>query len=350
MPPERCTNKVGLMFNTATTLFPSATRTWGYLLVLVLCIAASSRAGATAVENQGSANEVPPVTDPTPLLAGAYSVLTSHAFKMAASGTASIIHPGADVCRRVAGRLASVRETDCQSPGLAISGGLSVNGLPILIKTYPPRTHRRPLGRVLLIGGIHGDELSSVSIVVHWMRILDRHHSGMFHWQVVPLLNPDGLLHDKARRMNANGVDLNRNFPTPNWRAASEHYWVARTRRNPRRYPGPMPLSEPESRWLARQIEQFQPDVIVAVHAPLGVLDFDGPRRAPRRLGHLHLDPLGTYPGSLGNYAGVQKNIPVITVELPSAGIMPTPAQVDHIWMDLVAWLKRNIEIRVPNS
>ena len=33
------------------------------------------------------------------------------------------------------------------------------------------------LGRVLLIGGIHGDEYSSVTIVFKWLSILDRHHS-----------------------------------------------------------------------------------------------------------------------------------------------------------------------------
>jgi murein tripeptide amidase MpaA len=31
----------------------------------------------------------------------------------------------------------------------------------------------------------------------------------------VPVLNPDGMLAAKPRRVNANGVDLNRNFPTP---------------------------------------------------------------------------------------------------------------------------------------
>ena len=249
-----------------------------------------------------------------------------------------------EVCLRVAGKLSSVKKGDCVQNELVKSGGVSIGGLPIILKEYPPTKKRRPRGRVLLIGGIHGDELSSISIVFNWMRTLNKHHSGLFHWHVVPLLNPDGLLGGKPQRMNKNGVDLNRNFPTDNWHAESERYWVGKTRRNPRRYPGPDPLSEPESQWLAQEIANFKPDAIVSVHAPYGILDFDGPRTAPKRLGHLHLNLLGTYPGSLGNYAGMQKDIPVVTIELPYAGIMPTEAQMSNIWVDLVRWLSRNVD------
>jgi len=181
------------------------------------------------------------------------------------------------------------------------------------------------------------------------MRTLNKHHSGLFHWKVVPVLNPDGLLRKKARRVNANGVDLNRNFPTPEWEdQALNNYWIRRTYRNPRRYPGPAPLSEPESRWLAEEIERFRPDAIVAVHAPHGIVDFDGPPEGPMRLGHLHLNLLGTFPGSLGNYAGVQKNVPVITIELPYAGIMPTDRKSRRIWGDLVRWMRENLPKDIP--
>ena len=247
-------------------------------------------------------------------------------------------------CRKIARKLGSVKLDDCKGKDFRATGGVSVEGSPIIYKEYPPVGQREPIGRVLMIGGIHGDEYSSISIMFNWMRTLNKHHSGLFHWRIVPLMNPDGLLRKKPQRMNANGVDLNRNFPTPNWKAESEKYWVQRTQRNPRRYPGQLPLSEPESQWLAHEIETFKPDVIVAVHAPYGILDFDGPRQeAPKRLGHLHLNVLGTYPGSLGNYAGIQKEIPVVTIELPYAGIMPTAAQISSIWTDLVGWLRNNM-------
>ncbi len=249
-------------------------------------------------------------------------------------------------CRRIAAKLGSVGLEDCLQSGLRISGARSVHGTPILVQEYPPLRSRRPRGRVLLFGGIHGDEYSSVSIVFKWMQVLDRHHSGLFHWRVAPLLNPDGLLRASSQRMNARGVDLNRNFPCPDWHAATRDYWVRRTSRNPRRYPGSGPLSEPESRWLAAEIERFRPDVIVGVHAPLSVLDFDGPPEPPKRLGPLYLKLLGTYPGSLGRFAGVHLGLPVVTIELPSAGIMPSAEEQERIWVDLVRWLKRRLPER----
>lgn len=247
------------------------------------------------------------------------------------------------VCRRIGSKLASVTFEECLDIGLEPSGGLAVSGTPILLKEYPPLPSRQARGRVLLVGGIHGDEYSSVTIVFKWMGILNRFHSGLFHWRISPLMNPDGLLRTRSQRMNANGVDLNRNFPCPNWREATRDYWVRRTSSNPRRYPGSEPLSEPESKWLDDEIKSFRPDVIVSVHAPLEVLDFDGPPAAPKRFGSLHLNLLGTYPGSLGRYAGVYKQIPVVTIELPSAGIMPPIAEQKRIWLDLVSWLKTRL-------
>jgi len=252
----------------------------------------------------------------------------------------------AELCTRIGAKLASVSTEECLARGLAPSGARSVRGRAIASKVYPPLDPRVPRARVLLVGGIHGDEYSSVSVVFKWMRILDEHHSGLFHWQIAPLMNPDGLLRPRSQRMNENGVDLNRNFPTPDWFTAAGHYWNVRTGRNPRRYPGPAPLSEPESRWLAGAIERFRPDAIVAVHAPHGIVDFDGPPKAPHRLGHLHLNLLGTYPGSLGNYAGAQRAIPVVTIELPHAGIMPSAGEIDRIWTDLVRWLLRRFPER----
>jgi len=247
------------------------------------------------------------------------------------------------LCNKIATKLNSVRRDDCTQSGVIATSGRSVRGDPILLKRYPAIDGIIPQGRVLLIGGTHGDELSSVSIVFRWMRVLNQAHSGLFDWTVVPLLNPDGLLQPRPTRTNANGVDLNRNFPTPNWTVESQAHWVKVTNRSPRRYPGVAPLSEPESRWLAELIKEFQPDAIVSVHAPHGILDYDGPKAAPKRLGKLRLSLLGTYPGSLGNYAGAQNSIPVVTIELPTASGMPKDVEAGAIWNDLVKWLRANV-------
>jgi hypothetical protein len=249
-------------------------------------------------------------------------------------------------CRRIADKLASVDLRDCVDRDLQLSAGRTVRGAPILYKEYGPRDDRKPRGRVLLMGGIHGDEYSSVSIVFKWMKSLDEHHSGLFHWVIVPLLNPDGLLQPESQRMNANGVDLNRNFPMEDWERLAIGHWVNETDRNPRRYPGQAPLSEPETRWFVDEIDRFAPDVIVSVHAPHGVVDYDGPEDGPYKLGRLYLSLLGTFPGSLGNWAGMQRKIPVVTIELPYAGKMLKADEVGEIWRDLVRWLGGNLAPR----
>jgi len=154
----------------------------------------------------------------------------------------------------------------------------------------------------------------------------------------VPLVNPDGMLREQPSRTNAHGVDLNRNFPTPDWDKEAPVYWSQRTKNDPRRYPGPKPLSEPESRWLHDEMERWKPNLIVSVHAPYGLLDFDGPTVAPQRLGRLYLDQVGIFPGSLGNYGGVHKKVPVVTIELPSAIRTPQDAEVRQMWLDLLRW------------
>ena len=247
-------------------------------------------------------------------------------------------------CRRIGGKLGSVNYQDCKVLEFQLSGRFSNKEAPILYKVYPPLPSRVPMGKVLLLGGVHGDEYSSVSVVFKWLKTLDQFHSGLFHWHIVPLVNPDGLLRDGSTRTNANGVDINRNFPIADWENTALEYWISRTGRNERRYPGPNAVSEPETNWIVDEINRFSPDVIISVHAPHGVVDYDGPEDGSYKLGRLYLNLLGTYPGSLGNFAGVQRQIPVVTIELPYAGIMPTPKEIADIWRDLVRWLINNIQ------
>lgn len=254
-----------------------------------------------------------------------------------------------EFCRLVGRKLGSVSTAECLDADMQDTNGYSHNGLPMALAEFPPLLDKRkPEGRVLVLGGIHGDEYSAVSIVFGWLKILQKYHSGLFHWRVVPVTNPDGLLQKKSQRMNAAGVDLNRNFPTDGWAKEAPRYW-AWTGRNKRRYPGESAASEPETRWIMRQIEEFQPDIIVQIHAPYGIIDFDGNDKPPGNLGRLHLNLLGTFPGSLGNYGGNKLDIPVLTVELPSAGIMPSRQDQAKIWVDLIRWLKARLP-RTPGK
>jgi protein MpaA len=258
----------------------------------------------------------------------------------------------ADLCKRLTVRLPGVSVANCQRSGLVPTGASSRKGFPILVREIPAssvakggKTDREPV-RILLLGGMHGDELTSASIVFQWMQMLPGTPAKNFHWLVAPVVNPDGLLAAKPQRVNANGVDLNRNFPTPGWERDAPYYWAKRTNSDPRRYPGPTPLSEPESKWLMGEMERFQPHVIVSVHAPYGVLDFDGPSNPPKRFGRLWFNRVGVFPGSLGNYSGMHKNVPVVTIELTNAQKMPSNDEVKRIWQDMLGWIENNVPSR----
>lgn len=249
------------------------------------------------------------------------------------------------LCHEIGGKLGSVSIKDCLAMNLKSDGVLTPFKRPLTYKDFPPIEGKPPRGRVLLMGGIHGDEYSAISIMFKWLDKLNKYHSGLFDWRVVPLLNPDGLLQfDSAQRQNGRGVDLNRNFPSADWDELAHDYWINKTHRNPRRFPGETSTSERETQWFVGTMEYFQPDVIIAVHAPHSLIDYDGPDSGPERLGNLRLNRLGIYPGSLGNYGGVDLKIPVVTIELPHAGIMPSDAEVTQMWNDLVRWLVANLE------
>ncbi|MFN4119030.1 M14 family zinc carboxypeptidase [Acidovorax sp.] len=200
---------------------------------------------------------------------------------------------GPAACDVLLHRLPAVSRAQCESAALVPSGARSVQGLPLYWRDVPAAAVRAentegPM-RVLVVGAIHGDEMTAASLALRWIALAEQARRPV-HWRFVPVLNPDGLLARPATRVNARGVDLNRNFPTPGWAQDAPHYWEKRTRRDPRRWPGTAPVSEPESRFLHAQMAQFQPQLIVSIHAPYGVLDFDGPQAPPARLGRLWLD------------------------------------------------------------
>jgi hypothetical protein len=244
-------------------------------------------------------------------------------------------HAAKGACADISVRLPGVKTALCEAAQLQQGAARSVKGRPLYWGDVGPAN--APL-RVLVVGGMHGDELSSVSVALHWIAFAQREGAAV-HWRFVPALNPDGLFNRPARRVNANGVDLNRNFPTPHWEQDAPTYWQKRTRKDPRRWPGRAPLSEPESRFLNEQLQSFQPDLVVSIHAPYGLLDFDGPAPGPKRLGRLYLDPVGVFPGSLGNYGGVHKGMPVVTIELPNALRVPQDTEMRQMWTDLRHWM-----------
>lgn len=248
------------------------------------------------------------------------------------------------ICNRIGKKLGSVSTKDCLKAKFDAPRFYSNRGQPLLEKHFPANPERRDAPRILFLGGIHGDEYSSVSISFKWLKTLNKNHSGIFDWHFMPLTNPDGLLQKRSTRVNAHDVDLNRNFIPAETSIDPLKHWQTYAKKRARYYPGTSPLSEPETDAIHQLIDELNPDIIVSVHAPHGILDYDGGITPPRKLGPLHLKQLGTYPGSLGNYAWFVKKIPVMTIELKHAGIMPKNKDIERMWVDLIHWIKLRTE------
>jgi len=132
----------------------------------------------------------------------------------------------------------------------------------------------------------------------------------------IPCLNPDGM--QNGTRTNANGVDLNRNFPTKNWGEDT-----SQAGDNPQDYYGGIsPASETETKFVIDIIEKYQPKIILTFHAPYKIVNYDGPAQEIAQkisdiIGYPVEESIGyPTPGSFGTYCGVERNIPTITLEL----------------------------------
>ncbi|ODS68757.1 MAG: hypothetical protein ABS38_06035 [Acidovorax sp. SCN 68-22] len=262
--------------------------------------------------------------------------------------------PAASVaCSLFVPRLPGVSYRSCAAARLEESGAFSRNGTPLYWRDVnsPSRADaaQHPPLRVLVIGTIHGDELTSGALALRWLALAASTPRAV-HWRFIPVANPDGLLARKPQRTNANGVDLNRNFRTPGWDHEAPLHWQKRAHKDPRRWPGTAPLSEPETRFLNQQIDTFKPQLVVSIHAPYGVLDFDGPLTPPARLGALRLEQVGVFPGSLGHFGGLQRGLPVVTIELPHALRMPNEAEQRSMWADLLRWMDAHLAPEVREA
>lgn len=145
---------------------------------------------------------------------------------------------------------------------------------------------------MLVVGCIHGNESAGIAVVRRLQALAPP--SGVALW-TVPNLNPDGVHADT--RQNADGVDLNRNFP---------FRWQALGVRGDQQFSGPRALSEPESRFAYRLILRLRPRVTIWFHQPLGLVDESGGdpaiERRFARLAGLPLGRLTRYPGSAAGW------------------------------------------------
>ncbi|MGE4233401.1 MAG: DUF2817 domain-containing protein [Bacteriovoracia bacterium] len=192
-----------------------------------------------------------------------------------------------------------------------INLGESVEKRPLSLKKVSLQPNQKK--QLLILGGVHGDELEGVWLVSEFLKEC----MGSFEYQkfsvlIWPEVNPDGV--SVPKRWNANNVDLNRNLPTKDWNPNTL---------DPRYPPGPNPNSEPESQALVKLIEHQKPFAILSAHSfSQFQVNYNGPsqewaQELAKVCGYPVTSDIGyPTPGSLGTFAGKERSIPTITLEI----------------------------------
>lgn len=255
--------------------------------------------------------------------------------------------------------------------------------------------------KVLLTGGIHGKEYLSSLVAMKQMEYYlanraEGSYSGLQYaelldthaFYVLPMINPDGVMlalcgidsiqtpevretvekiyADNLRdgltstndinvylaynwKANANGVDLNRNFPLSNW-AEVKTGILAPCFRN---YKGPSAGSEPETKAVSAYVESLgKIDALLAYHTAGQVVYWDcgmtgGVRQQTLDLAKAVCEHTGYkliydkhLDASLNDWITLDRDVPSVTVELANV-IYPMPTselgaafeQVKELWV-----------------
>lgn len=190
--------------------------------------------------------------------------------------------------------------------------GKSVLGLPIVGHFFGvtgPKT--------LIFAAIHGDEPNTAFVANQLVEHLNQEPAA-YHLRrvaIIPVVNPDGLA--RGTRINAREIDLNRNFPAKNFSVGKRG----------RYFGGEQPASEPESQLLIELIDDWRPDRVITLHAIARGKhgnNYDGPAEELATTMSRHneysvLKSMGyPTPGSFGSWAGIDRTISTITLELPA--------------------------------
>lgn len=154
---------------------------------------------------------------------------------------------------------------------------------------------------VIVIGCFHGDEPQGEYLINAYLKVNPKSNLLM-----LPRLNSCDT------RVNKNGVDLNRNFPTKNWELSEKNEYFG----------GCSPASEEETKFIIDTVERYEPQIILTLHAPYKVVNFDGPKteiieKISKIMNYPIEESIGyPTPGSFGTWAGVERNILTVTLEL----------------------------------
>ncbi len=176
--------------------------------------------------------------------------------------------------------------------------------------------------KTLIVGGIHGVEPQSKEVCEMYVSdIEDKPFPKDCYLLLIPCINPDGI--EANTRGNANGVDLNRNFPSSGWQSTP-------LAGNNAYYPGIKPASEPETQIIVSLLKNYNFKKIFAIHTnhtiqfpnpPMVNYDGEQSRELAEKLSvatglMAHHDIGYPTPGSLGVWVGHELKKISVTVEL----------------------------------
>lgn len=205
--------------------------------------------------------------------------------------------------------------------------GNSVEGVPL---RYLPAQKEAQL---LVFAAIHGEEPETTFLLSRALRMLPEAPA---HVACILCANPDGLL--RGTRANANGVDLNRNFPTKDW--TREKTLSRLTLESPREVSlstGDFPASEPETQALVNLIKALGVKRIVSLHSPFGWVDSDSRTELSSQMAEVFSLPWQSgagypTPGSFGTFSR-ENLLECVTVELPRK----SPEQLSALYAKALA-------------
>jgi protein MpaA len=203
--------------------------------------------------------------------------------------------------------------------------GYSIEGRPQEVFRYGAG-----LSSKLIVAGIHGgSEWNTVALADELIAYLNDHPERIPENTTLYILrdlNPDGTTreHGVDGRVNAHGVDLNRNWPY-NWVAdwPRDGCWIWRPVTG-----GEYGGSEPEVRNLIGFIDTINPTALISYHsAALGIFPGGRPDYSPSirlaqavsEVSDYPYPPLDTgcdYTGNLTDWAANTRGIPSIDIEL----------------------------------
>jgi predicted deacylase len=183
---------------------------------------------------------------------------------------------------------------------------------------------------VLLLAGLAGDEPGGETLLEALRDRLTANPGAIqgVTMVIVPACNPDAL--EKETRLNANGKDINVNFPSQDRESKGKGLGLDDRRA----------LLEPETMAVLETIEEYAPDLVISLHSSGGCIDHEGPEGLKfatlfSRSSGLPVRGKGSRSGSLGAFLALQEDVSYFRIELEyrhKRGVMPSAER--HRFMD----------------